>query len=132
MSSTTAITTPSDTSPPAQPKTIKLPSGQTVTPKSEIAIDSDEIPIIDVSSVWSDDLTAKKALAEQVREACHRIGFFYAEGHVKSYQSASKAAADCLLGHRSDPSRRGVPARREVLRPAYGEETRSRYGEHPG
>ncbi|KAK3073217.1 hypothetical protein LTR53_005416 [Teratosphaeriaceae sp. CCFEE 6253] len=63
-----------------EPKhTIRLPSGQTVTIQSETSIDADEIPIIDVSAIWSDDLEAKQAVAEQVREACSRIGFFYAQ-----------------------------------------------------
>ncbi|KAK4910660.1 hypothetical protein LTR49_020695 [Elasticomyces elasticus] len=58
---------------------LTLPSGQTVNVKSEASLDVDEIPIIDVSAIWSDDIEAKKAIAEQVREACHRIGFFYAK-----------------------------------------------------
>ncbi|KAK5730716.1 hypothetical protein LTR15_000654 [Elasticomyces elasticus] len=58
---------------------LTLPSGQTVDVKSETSLDVDEIPIIDVSAIWSDDVEAKKAIAEQVREASHRIGFFYAK-----------------------------------------------------
>lgn len=78
MASTTVLEHPQ----PAL-RTIKLPSGQTVTPRSELAIESDEIPIIDVSCVWTHDLEAKKTVAEQVREASCRIGFFYAKGHVR-------------------------------------------------
>lgn len=68
-----------------EPKTttLKLPSGQTVTVKSETSVDADEIPIIDVSAIWRDDLEAKKAVAEQIRGAAHRIGFFYAQHPVR-------------------------------------------------
>lgn len=67
-----------------QPKvtTIRLPSGQNVTVKSETSIEADEIPVIDISAIWGDDLEAKKVVAEQVREASRRIGFFYAQHHV--------------------------------------------------
>ncbi|KAK0335304.1 hypothetical protein LTR91_012177 [Friedmanniomyces endolithicus] len=58
---------------------ISLPSGQTVRIKSETALEVDEIPIIDFSAIWSDDIAAKKAIAERVREASHRIGFFYCQ-----------------------------------------------------
>ncbi|KAF2767236.1 putative isopenicillin N synthetase [Teratosphaeria nubilosa] len=61
--------------------TIRLPSGQTVAIKSEASIEVDEIPIIDVSGIRSDDLAVKQKIAEQVREASHRIGFFYAQHH---------------------------------------------------
>jgi hypothetical protein len=63
--------------------TLRLPSGQTATVKSETPLDADEIPIIDISGIWSDDLDVKKAIAEQVREASHRIGFFYAQHHAR-------------------------------------------------
>ncbi|KAK5698565.1 hypothetical protein LTR17_023555 [Elasticomyces elasticus] len=43
---------------------LTLPSGQTVDVKSEASLDVDEIPIIDVSAIWSDDIEAKKAIAE--------------------------------------------------------------------
>ncbi|KAK4963087.1 hypothetical protein LTR10_000715 [Elasticomyces elasticus] len=72
---------------------LTLPSGQTVTVQSEASLDVDEIPIIDVSAIWSDDIEAKKAIAEQIREACHRIGFFYAKHPVGiSSRSALKEA----------------------------------------
>lgn len=62
-----------------KPTTLKLPSGQTVTVKSETSTEADEIPIINISAIWGDDAEAKKAIAEQIREASHRIGFFYAQ-----------------------------------------------------
>ena len=96
MASTTSTTTQIETAPPPQSRTIRLPSGQTVTPNSEVSIISDEIPIIDVSCVWSNDLDAKKAVAEQVREASHRIGFFYAKYHVRP-SSPDRCFMECYL-----------------------------------
>ena len=66
----------------AKPLTIKLRNGQTVSFKSNVSIEVDEIPVIDIQDIFSDDLQARKAVAEKVREACHRIGFFYALNHV--------------------------------------------------
>jgi len=75
---------PSTTTVLEQPahSTISLPSGQTVRIRSETALAVDEIPIIDFSAIWSDDIEAKKAIAEQVRQASHRIGFFYCQHPV--------------------------------------------------
>lgn len=73
------------------PITLNLPSGQSVSVKSEISIEANDIPIIDVSAIWSDDLNAKKKIAEQVREASHRIGFFYAQNHGIDPRYAAEA-----------------------------------------
>lgn len=40
-----------------------------------------EIPIIDVADVYSEDVTKRKAVAEQVRAAAMNTGFFYAKNH---------------------------------------------------
>jgi isopenicillin N synthase-like dioxygenase len=40
-----------------------------------------EIPIIDVSALWGTDAEALKALTEQIRLACSRVGFFYIKNH---------------------------------------------------
>ncbi|KAF2137686.1 uncharacterized protein K452DRAFT_353383 [Aplosporella prunicola CBS 121167] len=42
---------------------------------------TNEIPIIDISRIYSEKLEDRKAVAEMVREASHRIGFFYIVGH---------------------------------------------------
>lgn len=65
----------------ANPMSIRLPSGQTVVPKSNISIEADEIPVIDISPIFSNSLEARQAVAEKIREASHRIGFFYAVNH---------------------------------------------------
>jgi hypothetical protein len=39
------------------------------------------IPIIDVSRIFSPSLSARKAVAAEIREACINIGFFYVQNH---------------------------------------------------
>lgn len=62
--------------------TIRLQNGQILKVKSNQSTEADEIPIIDVSRIYSDKLEDRQAVAEEVREACHRIGFFYVINHV--------------------------------------------------
>ncbi|KAJ8097178.1 hypothetical protein POJ06DRAFT_40696 [Lipomyces tetrasporus] len=64
-----------------QASTIRLPNGKIHNVKSNISIEADEIPVIDVSGIYSEDIEDRKAVAEKVREASHRIGFFYAINH---------------------------------------------------
>lgn len=54
-------------------RTIKTAPPRDATPE--------EIPIIDISRIFSDNLTDRKAVAEQVRIAATTIGFFYMNGH---------------------------------------------------
>ena len=66
----------------AQPAiSLTLGNGQKIRFHSDTSIDADEIPVIDVRGVFSDNLDDRKAVAEQIREACHRIGFFYMINH---------------------------------------------------
>ena len=39
--------------------------------------DFSELPMIDLRKSYSDDLADRKELAQQVRDACTRTGFFY-------------------------------------------------------
>ena len=41
----------------------------------------DEVPIIDVSGMFSDELSERQAVADQVRKACTGMGFFYIINH---------------------------------------------------
>jgi isopenicillin N synthase-like dioxygenase len=41
---------------------------------------SDEIPVIDISGIYG-DLTARKALAQQIKHAAENTGFFYIKNH---------------------------------------------------
>ena len=65
-----------------RPLTIELQNGQTLKANSNESIESEGIPVIDVARIYSDKLEDRQAVAEQIREACHRIGFFYVINHV--------------------------------------------------
>jgi hypothetical protein len=60
---------------------LTLQNGQKIRYHSDVSIEADEIPVIDVKDIYSDDIQARKAVAEQVREAAHRIRFFYIVNH---------------------------------------------------
>jgi len=49
--------------------------------RDAIAGDFQDIPIVDISGIFSPDLKDRQAVADQVRDACIRVGFFYAKGH---------------------------------------------------
>ena len=60
---------------------LRLQNGQTIRYHSDVSIEADEIPVIDIADIYSDDLQARKAVAEKVREAAQSIGFFYIVNH---------------------------------------------------
>lgn len=43
--------------------------------------DFDSIPVIDISGIFSDKLEDRQQVAEKLRDACTRIGFFYIKNH---------------------------------------------------
>jgi hypothetical protein len=49
--------------------------------KNAIAGDFDDIPVIDIAGVFSPVLADRAKVAAQIRDACIRVGFFYAKGH---------------------------------------------------
>lgn len=63
-------------------RTLRLQNGQVYEFESNESVEADEIPIIDISGIYSERLDERQAVAEKVREAAHRIGFFYVVGHV--------------------------------------------------
>jgi hypothetical protein len=77
MSTTTMLKTVSS----QPPLNLTLGNGQKIYFHSDESIEADEIPVIDISGVFSNELADRKAVAEQIREAAHRIGFFYIVGH---------------------------------------------------
>ncbi|KAF3927815.1 hypothetical protein ABW20_dc0101845 [Dactylellina cionopaga] len=50
------------------------------------------IPILDLSLAFSDDLTERKKCAEQLFDACTRVGFFY----IKNHNVPSRVVSDCF------------------------------------
>jgi isopenicillin N synthase-like dioxygenase len=75
MSTTTILETPQP------PLNLTLGNGQKIHFHSDTAIDADEIPVIDISGIYSDDINDRRAVAEQIRQAAHQIGFFYIVNH---------------------------------------------------
>ncbi|KAF2658705.1 Clavaminate synthase-like protein [Lophiostoma macrostomum CBS 122681] len=76
MSTTTLLETPAQ-----PPLNLTLQNGKNIYYHSDISIEADEIPIIDLKGIYSSDIEDRKAVAERVREAAHRIGFFYIVNH---------------------------------------------------
>ncbi|KUL89330.1 hypothetical protein ZTR_03669 [Talaromyces verruculosus] len=83
MASTTVTTTPSVGYTNQQYQKYKNGKFGIQETKSEGSIvgDFDTIPLINVSRLFSEKLGDRKAVADELREACTRVGFFYVEGH---------------------------------------------------
>ncbi|KAF2711114.1 putative isopenicillin N synthetase [Pleomassaria siparia CBS 279.74] len=77
----TATTTQTVLEAPKPPLKLTLGNGQEIHFHSDTSIEADEIPIIDISGIYSDDIVDRRAVAEKIREAAHRIGFFYIVNH---------------------------------------------------
>ena len=45
------------------------------------SVDFKELPIVDLSPMFGDDVHAKRVLAAHIREVCSNVGFFYLTGH---------------------------------------------------
>ena len=65
-----------------QPITVRLQNGQILKIESNESTEAESIPVIDVARIYSDKLEDRQAVAEEIRDACHRIGFFYVINHV--------------------------------------------------
>jgi hypothetical protein len=63
------------------PLNLTLGNGKKIFFHSDESIEVDEIPVIDIGGIFSDKIEDRKAVAERIREACHRIGFFYIINH---------------------------------------------------
>lgn len=59
--------------------------GTTVCQSNDALQDDDDknnsIPVIDVSRIFSTDVSDRQAVANQLREACINVGFFYVQNH---------------------------------------------------
>lgn len=58
-------------------------NGSVYSFKSNTSTTLEKIPVIDASSIWSETLEDRKAVAEEIREASREIGFFYLINHVR-------------------------------------------------
>lgn len=62
-------------------QTVFLTNGQQVSPQSNEAKSLDGIPTIDVSQMWSSSLEERRVVADQIRSASRKIGFFTIINH---------------------------------------------------
>ncbi|KAI0076751.1 2OG-Fe-II oxygenase [Panus rudis PR-1116 ss-1] len=53
----------------------------------------EEIPIIDIHAALSTDEAVRRALADEIRDACINVGFFYVKNHGISCEVISRAVA---------------------------------------
>ena len=89
MSTTTTLT---ENDKPAL--SLTLGNGNKIYYHSDEAVDIEgEIPIIDIAGIYSDNIDDRKAVAEQIREAAHRIGFFYIVNHGVDQKYADQTFA---------------------------------------
>lgn len=51
------------------------------TAKKLEGCDFDQVPVIDITELQSDDAEKRLEIARQIRDACIRVGFFYVKGH---------------------------------------------------
>lgn len=65
---------------------------------------SSEIPIIDLSAVFSESLAARQAVARDIHEAARNNGFFYIKNHNIPSRVTEDAYAACLTFFRQDIS----------------------------
>jgi hypothetical protein len=57
---------------------------------------SEEIPVIDLSRIYSDKLKDRKALAKEIRAAAVNTGFFYIKNHGIEEQKIANAKKQLL------------------------------------
>jgi hypothetical protein len=80
MSVVTQLSEPSSAT--AAPSTITLQNGMTYVSRSNVSKEPEQVPIINVAGIYSSKLEDRQAVADQIREAATKIGFFYAINHV--------------------------------------------------
>lgn len=71
----------------------KPPLGETLlqTAARLETADFEEVPVIDLSGLASTDINDRIAVAQEVRDACIRVGFFYVKGHGVPQQVIDRA-----------------------------------------
>jgi isopenicillin N synthase-like dioxygenase len=57
---------------------------------------SEEIPIIDIAPIFSEDIAGRRLVASQIRAAAVNMGFFYIKNHGISEETILKCKNQCL------------------------------------
>ncbi|KIV92352.1 hypothetical protein PV10_06799 [Exophiala mesophila] len=76
------------------PHSITLTNGKTFTFNSNASSTDEAIPVIDVSRMYSDNADDRQAVAEEIREAAHSIGFFCIVNHRVNMQLAENVITE--------------------------------------
>ncbi len=64
-----------------------------VMPEQPPGVMPEDIPVIDIGGLYSDDPAAKAAVAKRIGAACNDIGFFYVVNHNVPLQTIDRAVA---------------------------------------
>lgn len=59
------------------PRTVTLQNWTIFRFNSNISTTLEKIPIVDASKIWREKLEDRQAVAEEIRDAFYKIGFFY-------------------------------------------------------
>lgn len=79
---------------------VRLVNGQSFAYASSESQVTDKIPLIDVSRMLSEDIEQRKAVAEEIRDASSKIGFFTIINHV-ALRFPSRSLACLLIRNRA-------------------------------
>ena len=80
---------------------------------------SSEIPLIDVSAIYSDDAAARKSVAQEIRDAATNTGFFYIKNHGVPSRVCEAAHAAGLAFFRQDMEKKMKALEREGVYDGY-------------
>ncbi|KAF2122697.1 putative gibberellin 3-beta hydroxylase [Lophiotrema nucula] len=80
-----------------EPRRITLSNGKSFTVTSNSSSNSESIPLIDVSRMYSEKLEDRQALAEEIRNASREIGFFTIVNHGVDMKLAKEAFEQAKL-----------------------------------
>lgn len=125
MSRTTTL---SESTPAA--KTVTLQNGNIFSFQSNNSIDLDLIPVIDASRIWSSEFEDRRAVAEEIRDASRKIGFFYLINHVGLFVFDTTMISSNIssLGRRGKVCYASNGASKEILCIARGQENGGIHG----
>ena len=70
-----------------------MAAGLSAPDNQQLGVMPEDIPVVDIGGLYSDDPAAKAAVAERIGAACDDIGFFYVVNHNVPLQTIDRAVA---------------------------------------
>ena len=61
-----------------------------------------DVPVIDLAPAWSGDSVARRALADEIAEACGTVGFMYVKNRRVADADLRDRRGACLQSERDD------------------------------